>query len=158
MKSFVFGCLILFVPIQLLAQEVIGSQGDFSSTSQGSLSWTFGEIVTETVSNGNGTFTQGFQQVILSDAALSDLSGSLPLEVYPNPFHSTISILTHNLEGEYQITVIDVSGKTIYSSELDIFANTQQCQLDLSYLASGSYHLQLSSDSSFVLISRIVKY
>lgn len=158
MKSIVLGCLIMLAPVHLFAQEVIGSQGDFSSASQGSLSWTVGEIVTETFTSINGTFTQGFQQLILSDASLSELAGSFQLEVYPNPFHTTISILGLGITGEYQVTVIDVSGKTIHRSVIDIPSATQLYQLDLSHLASGTYHLHLSSDQSTISINRIVKY
>lgn len=158
MKTFVLCCMVLIAPVELLAQEVIAGQGDFSSTSAGSLSWTFGEVVTETISTGSGTFTQGFQQVILSDAALTDLQGPTVLEVYPNPFHTLISIVNSDLEGEYQVIVLDNSGKVVYLSGLDTSVTADKPQLDLSHLASGIYHLQLTSENTTFLINRIVKY
>ena len=67
MKKIVF--LILLAPILTFAQEmdqyVIASQGDFSETPEMSLSWTFGEILTETAFIEQGAFTQGFQQPFL---------------------------------------------------------------------------------------------
>jgi hypothetical protein len=150
--------MLLMAPVGLLAQEVIAGQGDFSSTPSGSLSWTFGEVVTETISTGSGTFTQGFQQVILSDATLTDLEGSSELEVYPNPFHTVISIVNRDLEGEYQVIILDNSGKVVYRSVLDTSDTADKSQLNLSHLASGIYHLQLTSENTSFLINRIVKY
>ena len=44
------------------SQQVIATDGNYVAASQGSLSWTLGEVITETFSNTNGFLTQGFQQ------------------------------------------------------------------------------------------------
>lgn len=66
MKYFSTLFLILLFPVIITAQsltpQVISSAGDFYQGSNVSLSWTLGEIATETYDNGNIVLTQGFQQ------------------------------------------------------------------------------------------------
>jgi hypothetical protein len=67
MKAFV---LILSMALyccgqsQSLSPTVIASSGGYSTGTDVSLSWTLGEIATETFSNGNYILTQGFQQPV----------------------------------------------------------------------------------------------
>ena len=60
----------LLIPLlgqaQDLDQNVSGTAGAYSENANGSLSWTIGETVVETVSDGTTTLTQGFQQGNLS--------------------------------------------------------------------------------------------
>ena len=51
------------------AQEVITTAGDYHSAASGSLSWTLGEVLTETYSTGLNSLTQGFNQSQLSATA-----------------------------------------------------------------------------------------
>jgi hypothetical protein len=149
---------MLFTPFQLLSQEVIGSQGDFSSTPSGSLSWTIGEVITTTVSNGSEILTQGFQQIILSDAGIWENFSTRNVGVYPNPFHSNLTIINNALEGEHQLMVIDNSGKIIYMSSLNFSSSITEHTVQLSQLASGIYQLSLISEGTNVHTTRIVKY
>ena len=68
MKKIIQTVFLLVVPLFLSAQsvspDVISSSGDYFEGSNASLSWTLGEIATETLSNGSVTLTQGFQQPI----------------------------------------------------------------------------------------------
>lgn len=58
--------IFIFLPIiiytQSLAPSVISSSGDYFQSTNYSLSWTLGEIMTETFFNGSNVLTQGFQQ------------------------------------------------------------------------------------------------
>ncbi len=57
-------CFPFFVNAQSVSPQVVASGGDYFEGSSVSLSWTLGEIATETLSNGNIILTQGFQQPI----------------------------------------------------------------------------------------------
>lgn len=54
--------LICQLYAQSLARKVIASAGGFQSNAAGSLSYTIGESVTQTVTSGSNMLTQGFQQ------------------------------------------------------------------------------------------------
>ncbi len=47
---------------QVFDRYVIGSAGTFATSVNGSMSWTIGEVVMETYSSSNNSFTQGFHQ------------------------------------------------------------------------------------------------
>ncbi|MCD4694622.1 MAG: hypothetical protein K8S16_00165 [Bacteroidales bacterium] len=58
-------CLLsLTVAAQSLSPEVIASSGDYYEGTNNSISFTLGEIATETYSNGSNILTQGFQQPV----------------------------------------------------------------------------------------------
>ncbi|MCB2218849.1 MAG: hypothetical protein KQI35_00535 [Bacteroidetes bacterium] len=66
MKKIKYLFLILFIPILSIAQtvspQVIATSGDYFEGTGVSLSWTLGELVTETFAAGDIILTQGFQQ------------------------------------------------------------------------------------------------
>ena len=47
---------------QSIERDVVAGSGDYFEGTNGSLSWTLGEIATETYTAGNIILTQGFQQ------------------------------------------------------------------------------------------------
>lgn len=62
--------------------------------------------------------------------------------IYPNPANSIVNISGQkNVEIE-QIKIIDTSGKTIFTKN---FARQQEIQMDVSFLASGTYILTIST-------------
>ncbi len=68
MKTISVLSLFIFLAFNLRAQEVsqslISSAGDYFETENISLSWSIGEVVTETFSTNDLFVTQGFQQSI----------------------------------------------------------------------------------------------
>ncbi len=75
--------------IAVYAQEVVSTAGSHGETTAGSLSWTVGEPVIETITDGTNTLTQGFQQSKLTVTAINDLKfPGIELSVYPNPTNS----------------------------------------------------------------------
>ena len=54
----------LTITAQSVSPEVVASAGDYFEGINASLSWTLGEIATETYSNGGIILTQGFQQPV----------------------------------------------------------------------------------------------
>jgi len=75
-----------FISAQTVSPEVISSSGDYFEGANGSLSWTLGEIATETFSSGNIILTQGFQQPITVTLAGIDLDVLVYLE---GPYEGT---------------------------------------------------------------------
>ena len=99
MKKILFCLVIFFIPFVISAQsvspEVISSSGDYFEGVNGSLSWTLGEIATETYTAGNIILTQGFQQPIT--VAISGIDLVVFLE---GPYEGTEMSTDLNLAGE----------------------------------------------------------
>ncbi len=62
---------------QSIERSVVGSSGDYFEGTNISLSWTLGEIATETYTSGNTIITQGFQQPDITVRIYVDLTAFL---------------------------------------------------------------------------------
>jgi hypothetical protein len=87
MKKIIAIILALFITtaINTQAQEIISTNGSYNEFSGGSISWTMGEPIIETQSNGSNDLTQGFQQadlnVITSIASISACQGDVIIPI-----------------------------------------------------------------------------
>jgi hypothetical protein len=137
--------IVFFLPLSLNihAQEVIATGGDYYTQSNGSLSFTIGETSVETYSNGN-ILTQGFQQDYEHLLSIEFLNSENFFDVYPNPFSSEI-IIKYKPEntGEYLVELKDASGKEIYHSNYFFSSSNFNHQISVSSLSSGIYFLQI---------------
>ena len=66
------------------------------------------------------------------------------VNVYPNPFSDKFTVKLEKVQ-DYQIHVMDMSGKALYTNS---FANTNAINLDLGHLANGQYILKIVSETS----------
>src|SRR4051812_9015968 len=77
--------VLLFICIQAGAQslspKVIASAGGYFTSANASLSWTLGETMGQTFTNGNNVLTQGFQQPYVTVSLLN-------LKAYLEGFYS----------------------------------------------------------------------
>lgn len=73
-KLFIILLFTVFFQNWIFAQEVFSSGANYTETPTGSLSWTIGETLTETFSDGNGIFTQGFHQSDMLQTTCQELS------------------------------------------------------------------------------------
>lgn len=128
---------------QSLQPTVIASDGGFAVLSSGTISWTLGEVVTETFSSPSNFLTQGFQQpsLVLMNH-VGDVEPNL-LFVYPNPATDLINInLSYLPAGEYKIELFDLLGNKV--ADMNI-VNSGFFSLPLSPYANGMYMLTVSS-------------
>lgn len=80
------------------------------------------------------------------------------LSLYPNPATSELNIeLNKDLGNEVNISIIDLTGKVIYNN---VFSNTGQIErinLETLNVATGSYILNINSDSHSITQSLIIE-
>lgn len=103
-KILFFVCLMVVntVQTQSLSPSVIASSGDYSTGTDVSLSWTLGEIATETFSNGGFTLTQGFQQPV---TGVTITGINLDVLVYiEGPFTGTEMATSLNTEAQLPLS------------------------------------------------------
>jgi hypothetical protein len=64
--------------------------------------------------------------------------------VYPNPSNGIFYIQATSVTNDsYQITVIDKIGRIVYHNEYELLEGTNQIQMDLTHLSSGTYLLDI---------------
>ena len=89
MKTIIFTSTLLFFGVisclsQSIERSVVASSGDYYEVGNISLSWTLGEIATETYTSGNTILTQGFQQPDITLRIYVDITAFLE-----GPFNGT---------------------------------------------------------------------
>jgi hypothetical protein len=145
--------LSLFLISNNYAQEVITTAGDHHIASTGSLSWTLGEVITETYSIGQNSLTQGFNQSQLSATATYELPGlNFNLKAYPNPTSDYIILETDKVK-KMNYHVYNQQGKLIIQSELtDI-----QTKIDFQEFIPAIYIIKIFENNIPLKQFKIVK-
>lgn len=153
-----FSLLILLSSTVSFGQEVVATDGNFASTAQGSLSWTLGEVVTETFSTVDSYFTQGFQQNYEEILSLDEFGPEGQLTVFPNPFLNELNIQLSDASPDYTLTILDYQSKVVFQREIYLTPGAEQLTLDLSELSRGYYFLHLTmTHSDEHIVQPIVK-
>ena len=77
--------------------------------------------------------------VVVEDAAM-------PLKLYPNPAKGIIKVsFSSTNETKAQIKVIDVTGRTVFNTQVQAVKGYNTHQLNLTHIAGGMYWLELNN-------------
>lgn len=75
-------------------------------------------------------------------------------KIYPNPFSSKITIFTNAFSFESNLEIIDITGKTVYTS----FINSDFYEVNLDFLKSGIYLIKVTNHDEIVHYEKIIKF
>jgi len=125
----------------LQSQQVVSSAGADFQGENVSLSWTIGEPVTETLTNGSIVLTQGFQQGYLSSNSIEDLfSPFLCLKIFPNPTADDLTLLVKaENNAKLRFFLHDMNGKIVSNGTVEPDLN----QIDMYRCPHGVYLLRI---------------
>ena len=123
---------------------VVATAGDFFSSSSGSLSWTLGEVSTETLQKSIGILTQGFQQP--HEATVTGLEVNLNLSVYPNPVREFLFVKTTEA-GEYLLELFNLQGQRVIDQHSYADASVQ-LRIDMKETRNALYLLRITNKST----------
>jgi len=134
--------------------DVIASSGGYGTSTQGSLSWTIGEPVIETVTNGTTILTQGFQQGNLTVTVdnVSLVQNEIDAMVYPNPVNDLLMVKYTNSE-KVTIELYDVSGVLLLKQQNIVDGQI----INMQAYSTGSYFLKLYNEKQKSKTVKIVK-
>jgi len=148
-RVFVF---LLFLPfiseaqVQPVSALVIGSAGTYAESTSGSISWTVGELMTQTYSSSSDFFTQGFHQpkVLFAISAIDNKGEKI--SVYPNPVVDHVLVDFSGAEGNHLVEIFDMRGQLL-KRELVV---DKQKQIKISFLeyANGIYLINVIDKDS----------
>jgi hypothetical protein len=132
---------------QSVSPEVLASAGEHFQNASAQISWTLGEPITETLSNGTNQLTQGFHQTNLSWASTFELDESILFNVYPNPTVNYLSVEVSAKELGANLQLIDAGGRIIYQQSIEQITSI----IDFTAFTAGTYRLNLLGRSKEVL-------
>jgi len=165
MKIRLFITLMCFVSLtttigaQNIQRSSLGSSGDTTEVIVGENTYYVSQSVGQnsvigTFSKNNYTIRQGFQQPPIKVEIISDLNNTINAVVYPNPVDTNVTVLFNEvLKTPIDILLYDILGKIVIDKSQN---PTKSFTIDLSFLASGVYLLNLTSENK-KFIARLIK-
>ena len=129
---------------QSISPDVVASAGDYFTNGTISVSWTLGEVATETIGNGTYTLTQGFQQPnYLVDAVPKYLNPKFEVTLFPNPVMDMAKLTIKGNENfDLQVNLYDAIGRELFTSK--VTAGVSEKDIDMSSYRAGIYFVKIS--------------
>ena len=141
----------------LHAQATIPASGGNASGSSGSVSYTVGQVLYNTISGTNGTVAQGVQQpyeISVITAIKNAEEINLQCIVYPNPTRGIVKLVIRTKDFDnlrfqlYDLNGIRIQDKKIESEETEILMDS---------LLPSTYFLKILSGNKEVKTFKIIK-
>ena len=145
-----FTILTCAFSLSALAQteNVISNGGNTTTSANGSITWTIGEVVINTIESPNDHLTQGFNQEWLHFLNVENYSEKINITVFPNPTTQYINIDSNK---KSDLTIYDASNKIVKVEKIE-----KQDQVDLNDLAPGIYFMQFYRKNSKLKTIKII--
>ena len=141
----------------LKAQQVVATAGNHSESSEASLSWTIGEIATQTLQSSSLILTQGFHQTRLTVTGVNNIPDkNLDIQAYPNPAYDRINLkLGYELNGQnWQYIIYDKSGKKLMEKKI----TSDLSSISINTLPKATYFLKVFGGDKNSKVFKIVKH
>lgn len=121
-------------------QEVVAAGGSFTS-SDGSVSFTLGQVAFTFDASSAGNVSRGVQQSYPElEIGVPEFAPNLDYHVFPNPTRGIANLhLPNTSSAQFSVQIFDLSGRLVEA--LSIPGGVTQ--LDFSAFASGAYSVQL---------------
>ncbi len=131
---------------QSIDPSVIATAGNYVENGNVAISYTVGQTVTATLTNG-GTLTQGFQQDSYTIVEIPEQSSQeFSVNIYPIPATNEITVeFNKNFQGSAKIAIIDELGRTLSERKI----NTTVTKISLNGLSESYYFLKVSYLGNF---------
>jgi len=131
---------------QKIDRQVIAAAGDHLEAASTSITWTLGELVTESFTSGNLFLSQGFQQGNMEVTSIRGIQADFELKAYPNPVMDILIVETEKLDLKYRL--IDMDGKVLKIGTI----NSSSYELDFTGFPSGMYFLWVEENQTHKII------
>jgi hypothetical protein len=154
---------LLLLPLMALlfcasiqGQTAISASGGNAESTDGSLSYTIGQVFYKEATDSNFTVNAGVQQAFEISEVLSitNPESNFSITLYPNPATDFINITLNgdnNLSANYSL--IDLNGRTINSGKIDSLNK----RINISELESATYLLTLITTDNQIKTYKILK-
>ncbi|MEL6863718.1 MAG: T9SS type A sorting domain-containing protein [Bacteroidota bacterium] len=134
---------------QSVSPEVVGTAGDHYVTDEVQMSFTIGEIITETTESDDAILTQGFHQPTLMITAVDDLDEQIAARAFPNPTADIVNIELDDPSAISYLEILSSTGQVLLSQRVSPSSNIHS--FDLSDWVGGTYLLQLVDEDQQIL-------
>jgi hypothetical protein len=142
---------------RLQAQEVVTVSGGDASGSEGSVSYSIGQVVYTTASGTNGSIAQGVQQPfeISVLTGLEEPKGiTLQFSVYPNPANEFVILRVENYKKENMtFQLYDINGKLLENKKIE----DNETSIVMNNFVPATYFLKVFQKNKEKITFKIIK-
>lgn len=138
---------------QTASPEVISTAGNHFDNGTIQVSWTMGEPIIQTLSNGTTEVTQGFHQTNLSAVSVMDIEAWIAFDAFPNPVINSLTVEVDQDAMGLDLTLIAPDGRIAFTQKINEMSQT----IDFTEYASGTYFLNLSKEGKMIKTFKIQK-
>ena len=140
----------------LQAQEAVTAAGGSAKSGNLTVSWSIGEVMTETFVKPPFVLTQGVQQPLKVEKTNTNSPELKVYEIsaYPNPASNAVIVSVAEIS-EYPLTlrVIDMNGKVLHVTQI----TEKETRISVANFAAGMYLLQITDRRNNLQTFKIVK-
>lgn len=152
----IFFILLLIIGSKANAQESLNTSGGNIQISNGSVSYSIGQVFYTVKTGSLQTLVEGVNQpyevIILDQKDFDD--PKFKIVVYPNPTISKITLEIHNLNFEdLSYKLFNMTGKLISQNKI----KNQESEIQMEFLASSIYFLNIISENKTIKTIKIIK-
>jgi hypothetical protein len=153
-KSLLILSFAFWATIQIQAQNNTVSVGADAEGSNGSISYSIGQVVHTSASGINGSINQGVQQPYDYDVITGIEHTEIELNLYPNPTLGQVNLsISDSRTQEYSLSLFDATGRllmqTLKLNELNSFS--------MESYAAGAYTLSVYKKDELIKSFRIIR-
>lgn len=152
-KRLLCGAFTLALTPLMAQQNTVATGGD-ASGSNGSVSYSVGQIDYSSPSGTNGSTNEGVQQPF----EFYDPDAGIPFEsvnvlLYPNPTNDAVILQMNTFSQGTKYILSDAKGKIIQNGIVEF----EETHLDMQNLSTGVYQLQIQNTTEIISTIKIVK-
>ena len=158
MKKLLYTMILLPLSFSAIAQSAFVPMGGSASGSNGSLTYTVGQIAVQSASNGDKSVLEGVQQPYeIQTVGIDDYPGiTLEAVVYPNPTRNYVQLRISNFDIPEQglaAQLYDANGKL-----LEIYTVSDLLtQFDLSKYPAATYQLRVLDGKRMLKTFKVIR-
>lgn len=154
-KTLAVASFILFAS-KGLAQNNTVSSGGVATGTNGTASYSFGQVFYNSSISGNGKVVQGLQQPyeVSVVTGINDLQINLKVAAYPNPITDYLTLTIEHPElSQFSYQLLDVQGKILKQEKL----RNNNTNIKTNNLNNGIYFLKVLSKQKQLKTFKIIK-
>ncbi len=93
---------------------------------------------------------------VMDDNSINNTLNNVNVSIYPNPSNGQFTMDIEGLNGNFNMTIIDLSGQVVYTNSLTA-TNNFNTKVDVRNLAKGVYYIKLSNNDGVKTSKLIIK-
>ena len=155
MKKTLVSLVSFLCALTVFGQQSVNASGGNVANSNGSVSYSIGQVAYGSVSNTNGSVSQGVQQAYqISTLNLEENAFNFSLSAYPNPTADNLTLRVGNYKQEsLMYRVLDTEGKLVSEAKVQV----QETVIEMDQLPTATYFVAVHHEGKKVQSFKIIK-